>query len=56
MKVVMPCSAGLTSLLVADLLILGMGLPLETGFFPMQPEFLAKVASGISTEPEVKWW
>ena len=52
----MPCSVQLTLLVVADLLILGMSLPLETGIFPVQLAFLAMVASGISTPPEVRWW
>ena len=45
-KGVMPCSAWLTKLLVADL------LPLVTGSFPMELEL---VADWMSTEPEVRW-
>ena len=55
-KGMVPCSVQLNLLVVANLLILGMGLPLETGTSPMELEFLAVVASGISTDPEVKWW
>ena len=47
-----PWSVQLTLLLVADVLILRMGLPLETGTFPMGLMFTAV----ISTEPEVTWW
>ena len=50
----MPCSAKLTKLLVADLLI--VGVPEGTGSFPMELEFPVWVASGISSETEVRWW
>ena len=51
-KGMVPCSVQLTLLLVAEILILWMGLPLETGTFPMGLKFSAV----ISTEPEVTWW
>ena len=47
----MPCSAWLTSLLVADIHIKS-----GTGSFPMELEFPAVVSNGISTEPESRWW
>ena len=52
----MPCSAGLTLLLVAHVHIVGMDLPQETGSFPINLEYPAIVASGSSTETEVRWW
>ena len=51
--VMMPCSAKLTKLLVADLLVV---VPEGTGSFPMELEFPVQVTTGISTEPEVRWW
>ena len=53
-KVMMPCSAWLTKLLVADLLILCF--PWGTGSFPMELEFLAVVSRGTFTEQEVRVW
>ena len=53
MKVMMPCSAKLTKLLVADLL---KEVPKGTGSSPMKLEFPVGVASRVSTEPEVGWW
>ena len=50
-KVIMPCSVWLTSRIVAKLLML-----VVTGSFPMKLDFPAMVNSGISTEPEVRWW
>ena len=52
MKVMMPCSAKLTKLLVADHLIV---VPEGTGSSPMELEFLVQITSGISTETEVRW-
>ena len=49
----LPCSATLTNLNVADLLM--VIVPKETGSFPMDLEFLALVGSGSSTEQEVRW-
>ena len=49
-KVMMPCSAKLTKLLVAEI------LPKGTGSSPMELEFLVQVTTWISTEPEVRWW
>ena len=54
MKVTMPCSAKLTKLLVATLLI--PTLQGGNGSFLMELEFPALVTSGIFTEPEVRWW
>ena len=54
----MPCSASLTKLLVADRMAL-VGLPLGTGSSLMELEFpviMVIVHSGTSTEPEVRWW
>ena len=47
------CTAWLTKLLVANL---KMGCSLGIGSFPMELEFPALVISGISTEPEGRWW
>ena len=52
----MPCSAFLTLLLAARLLILTIYLAQETGSFPMELEFAVQGTSGISTEPEGRWW
>ena len=56
-KEMMPCSAWLTWMLVANLLVLvQMSYLRGTGSFPMELEFPAVVSCGISTEPEVTWW
>ena len=52
-KVMMPCSAELTSLLVAHVHIVGMDLPQGTGFFPMILKFSVLMSRRISTDPEV---
>ena len=55
-KMMMPCSAGLALLLVAELLILvDIGLLKEIVFFQMELKFQTKT-SGISTEQEMRWW
>ena len=51
---ILPCSAKLTSLLVAKILILG--LPEGAGFSPMELQFPVMVTNRISTEAEVRWW
>ena len=51
----MPCSAKLTKLLVAILLLV-VKTSEETGSSPMELEFPVQVSSGIFTEPEVIWW
>ena len=57
MKGMMPCCAGLTSLLVANLLILvKMDLAEGTGTFLIEVEFPAMEPCGVSTKPEVRWW
>ena len=44
-------------MLVAEhLILIKMGLPKRTGTFPMELEFPAMVKSGISTDPEIRWW
>ena len=48
MKIVLPYSVVLTLVLVADM------IQNQTGSFPMELEFPAKVANGIYTEPEVR--
>ena len=51
----MHCSAGLTSLLVADLL--KVDLAQGTGTFPMEVEFLpAGIWILLFKQPEVRWW
>ena len=53
-KMMLPCSAGLTLLIVAATLITATRE--ETGFFLMELKSPVRVASGISTETEVTWW
>ena len=53
-KIILPCSAWLTSLLVAD--DLNLGLSQETGYSPIKLEFLVVAVTGTFIEPEVRWW
>ena len=48
--VILLCSVKLTSLLVANILLLG------TGSSPIKLEFPATLHRGISTETELRWW
>ena len=54
MKVMMPYSAELTTLIVADLLKWGM--PQGTGISPMEVGFPVQEVSQVSSEAEVRWW
>ena len=53
-KMILPCSAKLISLLFACVILLELGLPWETGSFPMELQFPAVINSGISTEMEAR--
>ena len=53
-KVMMPCSAWLTTLVVVKLL--KRSLVLGTGSFPMELEFPVWVITRISTGTEDRWW
>ena len=50
-KMILPCSVWLTSLLVANI-ILAYG----SGIFQMEVKFAMQATSGISTVTEVRWW
>ena len=56
---VMPCSAWLTKLLVANIIWMEWGMTWGTGSSPMELEFTMKihqVRSGMSMDPEARWW
>ena len=52
--IILPCSAWLTSLLVAD--NLNLGLSQETGTSPIKLESPVETQSGTFIELEVRWW
>ena len=53
-KVMMPCFALLTSVIVAHKLV--RMLPMETGSSRMELVFPVQIAGGTFTEPEVRVW